>query len=460
MFNDNIAPVGVGTPQIKLPKIEGITKIELFEEGKKVHEQTDKNMVTNAIKHFLSDLPQCFWWDGGEGFSIKTMLNKAFLPLYSKALGGLFLFENTNSENADKLYPDFFTNPPKFYAGGEYAGSDPDRGNYNTNESGAIEGGWRHVWDFGTDKANGNISSVSLTNVAAGDAPYGATLEWGGGNAGYLSMSTPLYIDENEFFVIRGPIRIDNNNYKLERIDPMNPQKITLTDSVTQYKITDIALSHWENSFTVCYIVGTVAYGAKYVSYSGKNLSFDFFTCDILTGIVSEPSRKIFTAPDWAYNGGVGGWRYYAGVFYAIHSIVGDTSNNKICAYSVDSASILNADIPLEGYTGSTKQALSGSQAGFFKVGDYYATHNSYNGTFLFSSTKIKYISTSGFSNNYNNSYIPFQGFMTNRHVSGTSSTYGAILPNYLATINNLSSPVTKTPSQSMKVTYEITNVE
>lgn len=43
--------------------------------------------------------------------------------------------------------------------------SDSTVGTYNENESGIIENGkgYRHVWDFGTDKSNGEISCICLT---------------------------------------------------------------------------------------------------------------------------------------------------------------------------------------------------------------------------------------------------------------------------------------------------------
>jgi hypothetical protein len=37
------------------------------------------------------------------------------------------------------------------------------RGSLNTTESGAVENGYKFVWDFATDKANASINSLALT---------------------------------------------------------------------------------------------------------------------------------------------------------------------------------------------------------------------------------------------------------------------------------------------------------
>lgn len=58
-----------------------------------------------------------------------------------------------------------------------------------------------------------------------------------------------------------------------------------------------------------------------------------------------------------------------------------------------------------------------------------------------------------------------FFGYTSSRS-SGSSGLYGrieyhyAIDTRYLATINNLETPITKTPDQAMKITYTITEVE
>ena len=69
---------------------------------------------------------------------------------------------------------------------------------------------------------------------------------------------------------------------------------------------------------------------------------------------------------------------------------------------------------------------------------------------------------------NYNNRFagIHIGAFMFywNTTSSGSSGfypvTYMSMFPQYLATINNLSQPVTKTADKTMKITYTITETE
>lgn len=149
--------------------LKGKATIQLFdgETGKKVHEQTDHNLVTNAIYNLLNP-----------DFDIKNMntdiqknIWASSTPMYNKLLRGVLLFDDVMPEDPDCIIP-----PSKAeligHAGSEYSGTDLHRGTYNTNESGAIENGWRHVFDFATDKANGIIKSVALTSLSGGNAGF------------------------------------------------------------------------------------------------------------------------------------------------------------------------------------------------------------------------------------------------------------------------------------------------
>ena len=61
-------------------------------------------------------------------------------------------------------------------------------------------------------------------------------------------------------------------------------------------------------------------------------------------------------------------------------------------------------------------------------------------------------------ANSYQYSYTPVRNDRSLYYVSAGSTTYYgfALMTNYLATINNLAEPVTKTADKTMKVTYII----
>ena len=163
--------------------LKGRSTIQLFDAatGKKVLEQSDTNMVTNAldiIANMKDKMGMFRWWikrcvtssyDLAERLTVSPFVQ--MLPLYKRALGGILLWDANIPEDPSIMLP-----PDGVYelghAGGPYGGADIFRGSYNENESGEISGGWRHVWDFDTDKANGTIKCLSLTS-------------WHGGNVGY-----------------------------------------------------------------------------------------------------------------------------------------------------------------------------------------------------------------------------------------------------------------------------------
>lgn len=150
--------------------MKGVTTIQLFdaETGSKVFEHSEENMVTNAVSKILS--PQNEWLYGNTQINLLGSFATAF-PLYQRLFGGVLLFDAVLSEDANNILP-FGAAKNVGYAGGEYAGTNKFRGSYNMNESGEVTDGYRHVWDFGTDKANGSIKSVCLTSVIGGNAGW------------------------------------------------------------------------------------------------------------------------------------------------------------------------------------------------------------------------------------------------------------------------------------------------
>ena len=123
--------------------MRGETTIQLFDAktGEKVLEKKEKNLVTNALSKLLS--PKNEWLYGNSQTNILGSLLNA-TPFPTRALGGVLLFDQDIPENASTILPPAGVNNVA-YAGGEYAASNELRGTYNTNESGPITGGYRHV---------------------------------------------------------------------------------------------------------------------------------------------------------------------------------------------------------------------------------------------------------------------------------------------------------------------------
>lgn len=143
--------------------IKGHTRIELtnVKTGEK-RVVEDDNLVTNAINKYFE-------------FSLlkRNYFKKIENPMIDNYFGGLLLFQNQIEENVDNyLLPDgnlMVGNGCVNYSTGNNI---PELGSYNAEESSyTIEKGIatrKYVYDFGTSKGNGEISSVCLTNFAMG----------------------------------------------------------------------------------------------------------------------------------------------------------------------------------------------------------------------------------------------------------------------------------------------------
>ena len=165
--------------------MKGSTKILLINNKTNVVEETfeDENIITNALSNAFY-LPTQYQRTFGTGGSLINWQNE-LMPPNRNALGGILLWDDVLEEDEDNVYP-----PSNIknvgYAGGNYSGSNPMRGNFNSLESGIITGGWRNVWDFDTAKCNNKtIKAITLTHVNCGDNGFSSPEETTSSSKGY-----------------------------------------------------------------------------------------------------------------------------------------------------------------------------------------------------------------------------------------------------------------------------------
>lgn len=151
-----------------MSKLIGMTRIELTDVRtgeKEVHEK--HNMVTNALRDLFRPIgllnnPQKYFGN--------------YVPYYATLLGGLLLFDQALPENADN----YFAPADATLVGcGVYnqatAPTELYRGSYNSVESeiNTSERYIKYVYDYGTTQANnGTIASVCLTHIDCGYGGY------------------------------------------------------------------------------------------------------------------------------------------------------------------------------------------------------------------------------------------------------------------------------------------------
>lgn len=416
-------------------QLQGSAKIELFEGSKKVHEQHDKNMFTNALSRIFAP-PKEFACHS----DMYSVISSEFMPIATKALGGVLLFDDTIMEDADMVLPPASVNCVGF-AGGEYGGSSAYRGNYNTTESGAIANGYRNVWDFATDKANGTIKCLSLTHVNGGNRGWadtafnslGCAVSLGahGGYSAYYSSNSGSGLAILYDTAVDGRTVIGQSQNKLYRQRYLNTNKITLTAAARVQMIPDTKPSETLatlNSSARCYAydgqihqiypTSTTAFKHDIWSFSGTLIQSKAVTVD--TAISSNDS----------HNGCFDGTYYYlySGSVYARFTVSG--------AYVED----------ITGLSGNVVWHVDKKSKRVFANSGMIVGN--------------AYISSSGSNTAPYKAYTDGLAQMP-LYVGGSGganySNYLCVQENYLATINNLSTPITKTSAQSMKITYEVT---
>lgn len=134
--------------------IKGTATIELTNADGSKETYKHDNMITNAVQDLCMS-------QRGEMATILKIVDNG--DSYAQALfGGLLLFDETlNSDPADYFLP---TVKCTGYASQDaYAGLDTCRGSFNASEGGLqADGSYKFVWDFSTSQANGTIKSLAL----------------------------------------------------------------------------------------------------------------------------------------------------------------------------------------------------------------------------------------------------------------------------------------------------------
>ncbi len=142
--------------------IKGQAKIELFnaETGALEKSVEDHNLVTNALRYLMNII-------AANGNS----LNDQVFPIATNALGGIMLFDGALEEDPDNVYLPTKDVHLVGYASTNVNTFDVHSGSFNSAESGPTSDGYRSVWDFGTSQANGIIKSIARTHQWAAQDP-------------------------------------------------------------------------------------------------------------------------------------------------------------------------------------------------------------------------------------------------------------------------------------------------
>lgn len=432
--------------------MEGKYSIQLFDAdtGKIEVEVRDHNVITNAYKIMFQEWytrsimnPNLFWF--GPGGYINAPMN------YSD---GVILFNEEISSNPD----DFIIDRPRFAsAGTEYVGTDTTRGTLNANETGAVTNGYRWVWDFATDKANGVIRAIGLAPSEVGDM---------GSNISYFNWSTGQSDRNSEPYAYNGTTVLFANNITLRYHSSNSIYK--WGPSPTQYLtgnainiVETCSLSEYDNISANAegingyyYIIGrkislgqyhlikinpstmTIAGTFHLSSNTSAIQNWGFLTSNKIAILKSYGS----TITWWVYNITSGS---YESDFS--HSAFGRVGSSCTMKYMGNCSIVFSYSTPAQGWWSPC----------------IIIPHDTLTPFFI---ENIHYASTSSYSVYYNNNaLINMNGIplhIMNSNCRSSNYSYGqlghSVQGLFLFSRANLASPVTKTNSNTLKITYQL----
>lgn len=490
-------------------KIKGNTQIILTDAktGKVVKRTNDDNMVTNGIFEFI----RCHGMTVADLFNNGEIKNNPLTTL----LGGVYLFHDSQTEDADNFKPD---GGNALTANGAYDVSNSQGrtlGNFNASESGWMSDSiFRFVYDWTSAQGNGVISSVSLTSRIAGMLGLGR-------NAKPLST---VYLDSyttyNVTFNERALLYDATNNDKPLGIKGNYLYSYHFTGSNGDaFRDLEIHRQHicntemaFDDSYALKPITNSRVEHVATFQNVGNKTEGDVYPCIhaygyfwMLTSIQHE--YTLINAPQEQS-------RQY-GVAWRILRIKDDFT-------TCETSEILGSGVfgTTDNYELRNTNKLDHQlerQAGFFPTSEDtfslyacfgnesdskhsvpYFTYKLYNGTFI-SPTAV--MSSGGTIHSYSENYVPSMLLHTNIlyhangisfggnwigtedgdlwecnvlnvaggrgvgmtdkslfcYVGGNGNVNVGRVADYLASINNLSSPVTKDNTQNMKLIYTLT---
>lgn len=413
------------------------------------------NLVTNAVTKFLNKYASFC--------GIQNVASGA-LPIYNKLTNGLLLFQKELEENAENTFlPCSSEDELVGYASNDaYSGTDTKRGSINQNESEEVENGYKYVWDFATSQGNGEISALGLTNYKCGAEPYKLTKY---GNLYAVSFSYDLY---NKY--IENIFDFDFDTYTFTSLHmsttaileiakvQLHYNSIGIKDTLTDIKLINfksvdlssntislnqncIWIDGWDGYYYSVYASGTTVTIAR-IDKTTLKLDEEYGQKSIV--LSHTTTIKIHTMPN-------GFAHRNAAIMKGYIYIIATNSVYKVNLNDVTDIQYKEVS-GIVGY-GATRY---GSQNAIYTVKhiifeDLTTRENISSGTGILGSDAYdRCIVFSDYGTM----------FRTASNGSSNISIRMGMTHDYLATINNLATPVTKTAAQTMKITYTLTEVE
>ena len=449
--------------------MKGKTIIELTDvKTKKKEVLKDDNLVTDVLEKILTLNPN----------GLLTNINKdTFYPIVEKIVGGILLFKDKITEDKNTSFVST-SNECIGYAGQvEGVQENPLQGSFNKQESKATSNGYKFVWDFGTSKANGKISSVCLTNAKAGGGYFGTKSN---GETNRIKLGEDKYLIKNTDTEMKKKyVNVVEANFEENYIVSIVPESdhlriiksrepllnFRLDDSLSflsEKNITETKIKYKKSygTYGVCIYVDAENYYLLKTSTSGGNTNVTKLKINKANNSIEETeftleNVKIENIGSYSLD-----YDYYrtiksvlrGGYVYAVSTdekyVVKFAINNPVDVTKIEPKFTLK--------TGSVSSHTTG--CGMYILGDMIMGTN----FTIDKNDKVTEIAQSDLSTIecIPLSYGPFLlGYFANGESSGDKYLRKVLylITPYSATINNLSKTVEKTADKTMKITYYLT---
>lgn len=464
---------------------KGHTRIELknVETGEiEVHE--DDNIVTQAIDRIINMELSC-----GHG------PNDYCLPVATNALGGIMLFDGQLEENVANIHFPVDVHLVG-YANQSVNTSDSHRGSYNSVESGKTDAGFISVWDFGTSQANGTIKAVARTSNYGGANPlrYMFGPRFDQRNIGVPQTDTwwyPIRYDGEYLYALKGNssthmMRLAKIKLPTQAMGAADYSGVSYTYEVIATWDTEIHYWHYVDQYSreydyyvyadnpAWYKDGGDGYLYAFVGdgigESGTTLNYftikysdesyeksDHTTIDIGVTTLYESattgSCKYFSRSQWHIKNRV---LYFISSSRKIMYIINmdNIASKKAITVSNNDDYILHINFICP-YAGGV----------YFVMYHYTTSSYEYRNGILYPDGTFIILDIAGVSDESENWDKRVYGneleLLTCPRYSGDAySVRIGWIANYLGTINNLATAITKTSAQTMKIIYTLTDVD
>lgn len=451
------------------------------------------NLVTTAIDSLLNELPPSVLYGAGYNF------NSKLLPVIPNLIGGILLYTNALAEQPSMHYAPNDNTVVGYSSNEVNSGEDIKRGSLNLTESGVLEdgSGYRFVFDFANTQGNGTIHALSLTSRLGGFGAVGSNMtsfvgnmltsdeseDWPVKHAAITSIEPDKEVAYAVYLTEENTVTIDEIecwNRTISLMRTLKPGEVRATHTLTTNSF-GVGSNPWYAAF--CDGGDGFIYGFQ---HSGNTSGNSTGSATILYIKISKSDWSFtegsFTIPAqiWALgcqtnrnlntNFIVQDGQLYL-VKYDKSGVLKVNLENPSDVVELDNSDGITVVVPntnTSNYTtgsGTTSAEFFYNGCAFNCIGNilYFANGFIENGRLIQTAerttiTKAPY----GYGNHCcgrpNVQVGPYVVWATSqwgyRETFGTVHLFLSWMTPYLATINNLDTPVTKTADKTMKITY------